>query len=65
MKRTKKSLKVFVTFVALSGVAAAMDYQEQPQNNQIIVGNDNGSFEPPKSSTTYLDEFKSWIGRFS
>jgi hypothetical protein len=60
MKRKNKTFKVLFTLMAISGVAvASVDYQEYHNpKNEIIVGNDLGSFKPPASHESLLDKLK-------
>lgn len=62
MKRKNKTIKVLFTLLAISGFAVAVDHQEQHNpKNEVIVGNDLGSFKPPTSSDSLLDKLKGLI----
>jgi len=62
MKKTNKTFKVFLVLFAVSGVAVAVDYQEQnTPKNEVIVGNDLGSFKPPPASDSFLDKIKNYL----
>ncbi|REL31302.1 hypothetical protein [Thalassotalea euphylliae] len=57
-----KKLKILVTCIVLSSVAVAVDYKsENLKQEEIITGNDLGTFDPPKTVDSFLDKIRNYL----